>query len=132
MFLNFIWKGKDRVSRNLMVQDYYSLGGVRMVDVALYMESLKVTWIQRLLVTKCSGWASLAHVILNIFNLSLLEGGPLSTGGVHKNNLFRGNVFIISNGNQPGFLFLVTCFVIEVIFSLLTTLKLTLRSVVIL
>ena len=71
MFFNFIWKGKDCVSRNQMVQDY-SQGGVRMVDVALYMESLKVTWIRRLLVTKCSGWAALAHVILNISNLGLL------------------------------------------------------------
>ena len=82
------------MSRNQMVQDY-SQGGVRMVDVALYMESLKVTWIRRLLVTKCSGWAALAHVILNISNLGLLEGGPLRTGGVHKNNSFQGNKFWI-------------------------------------
>ena len=39
---NFIWKGQDGVSRSQMIYDYKE-GGLRMVDVRAYTESLKIT-----------------------------------------------------------------------------------------
>ena len=76
MFFNFIWKGQDRVSRSQMVQDYKE-GGLRMVDVRVYIDALKITWLRRLLGLDRSGWVYLCQRILGINNLSLLEGGSM-------------------------------------------------------
>ena len=49
MFYNYLWyKGPDKIKRSLVCQDYEK-GGLKMVDVKMFMESLKLTRIRRIL-----------------------------------------------------------------------------------
>ena len=52
----FLWKGKDRVKRNIMVQDY-EYGGVRMMNYKLFVKAQRISWLRRLLYGKKDmGW----------------------------------------------------------------------------
>ena len=42
----FIWNKKDRVARNMLIQDYKS-GGCRMIQIHSYIKALKLTWLRR-------------------------------------------------------------------------------------
>ena len=45
----FLWDGKpDKINRNLIIQDY-SKGGLKMVEIYSYKNSLKIKWIKRIL-----------------------------------------------------------------------------------
>ena len=46
-----------------MIYDHKE-GCLRMVDVRAYMDSLKITWLRRLLGSECSSWAYLCQRIL--------------------------------------------------------------------
>ena len=60
---NYIWdKKRDRVARCQLIQDY-SLGGLRMVHLQSFIESMKLSWIQRLLTTGAP-WVNLYNCIL--------------------------------------------------------------------
>ena len=49
MFYNYLWdKGLDKIKRSLVCQGYEK-GGLRMVAVKMFMESLKLTRIRRIL-----------------------------------------------------------------------------------
>ena len=56
----FIWDGKpDKINRNLIIQDY-AKGGLKMVDIYSYINSLKTTWIKRIIDNKNTGnWKEL-------------------------------------------------------------------------
>ena len=45
---DFIWKGKDRIKRLIMYQDYKD-GGLRMVNFELFVKTQRVMWVKRLL-----------------------------------------------------------------------------------
>ena len=45
---DFIWKGKDRIKRAIMYQDYKD-GGLRMMDFELFVKTQRVMWVKRLL-----------------------------------------------------------------------------------
>ena len=64
-----------------------------MVDIrAYYMDALKVTWLRRLLVSSCYGWAFLCRTIIDVNHLLLVEGG--SSNLFSPNNiLFHSNQF---------------------------------------
>ena len=58
---NFIWKGKDRIKRAIMYQDYGE-GGFRMMNFEIYVKSQRVMWVKRLLYgEKNMGWKKLFH-----------------------------------------------------------------------
>ena len=49
LFFKFLWKNSnDKVKRTVITQDYNS-GGLKMVDLSLFINSLKATWFRRLL-----------------------------------------------------------------------------------
>ena len=75
-----------------MIYDYKE-GGLRMVDFRPYMDSLKITWLWRLLGSECSSWAYLCPriLVLMIF-LFLIEGGPMDLFPSQK-LCFGGNRF---------------------------------------
>ena len=56
----FTWDGKpDKINRNLIIQDY-SEGGLKMVDIYSYINSLKTKWIKRIIDNKNTGnWKEL-------------------------------------------------------------------------
>lgn len=48
MFFKFLWNNSnDKVKRNVITQDY-KFGGLKMVDLKMFMYSLKATWLRRL------------------------------------------------------------------------------------
>ena len=52
----FLWKGKDRIKRNIIVQDY-EYGGVRMMNYKLFVKAQRISWLGRLLYgRKNMGW----------------------------------------------------------------------------
>ena len=52
----FLWKGKDRIKRNIMVQDY-EYGGVRMMNYKLFIKAQRISWLKRLIYGKNDmGW----------------------------------------------------------------------------
>ena len=59
----FLWNsGPDRISRNVIIQ-VVKEGGLRMIKINKFIESLKVTCLRRILIStnKCS-WNRLSHV----------------------------------------------------------------------
>ncbi|MCU7801464.1 MAG: hypothetical protein KZQ70_15365, partial [gamma proteobacterium symbiont of Lucinoma myriamae] len=50
MFYNYLWsEGPDKIKRSTIVQNY-DMGGLRMIEVGTFMNSLKLTWLRRILV----------------------------------------------------------------------------------
>ena len=53
---NYIWDGKkDKVKRNSLIADYEK-GGLKMIDVKSYFNTLKVKWVLRLLEATTENW----------------------------------------------------------------------------
>ena len=49
IFYMFLWNGKgSKIKRKIMINDY-SVGGLKMIDIASFNKSLKATWIQKYL-----------------------------------------------------------------------------------
>ena len=52
----FLWNGKDRIKRKIMVQDYKN-GGIRMTNYRLFVKAQRISWLIRLLYgNKHMGW----------------------------------------------------------------------------
>jgi hypothetical protein len=63
MLFHFIWNHNDRIARSQLIQDY-SLGGLRMVHIESFIKSMKLSWIQRLLLNSNTTWANLLECLL--------------------------------------------------------------------
>ena len=46
-FYNFLWKGPDRIKRNVMIQDV-DKGGLKMIDLKSSIEAQQLMWIERI------------------------------------------------------------------------------------
>ena len=52
---NFIWDGKpEKIRRQTLIQDYQN-GGLKMIDINKFINSLKASWVKRILDTSNSG-----------------------------------------------------------------------------
>ena len=52
----FLWRGKDRIKRKIMYQDY-AQGGLRMINFKLFVKTQRIMWLKRLLYgEKNIGW----------------------------------------------------------------------------
>ena len=48
MFYDYLWnKGPDKIKRAVVIQ--YQDGGLRMINVGIFIKSLKLTWLRRVL-----------------------------------------------------------------------------------
>ncbi len=66
MLFHFIWNHNiDRIARCQLIQDY-SLGGLRMVHIGSFIKSMKLSWIQRLILNDntCTSWSNLYECLL--------------------------------------------------------------------
>ena len=45
---NFLWSNNVKIKRNVVIKQYWE-GGLKMVNLAAFIEALKLTWIRRLL-----------------------------------------------------------------------------------
>jgi hypothetical protein len=59
MLYQFVWGGKEKVKRKTIVNDY-ERGGLKMIDLPLYLDSLKITWIRRLFDENITNWKNIA------------------------------------------------------------------------
>ena len=64
ILFQFIWGHTDRVSRCQLVQDH-SLGGLRMVHLESFIDSMKLSWIQRLLLNNDTLWSKLYEELIS-------------------------------------------------------------------
>ena len=64
LFYKFLWGGSDRIKRLQMIQNF-NQGGVKMVDVFSYVKSLKLKWIQRILISADNNWVQFLYFYFN-------------------------------------------------------------------
>ena len=56
IIFEFLWRGKDRIKRKIMYQDY-AHGGLKMTNFRLFVKTQRVMWLKRLLYgEKNAGW----------------------------------------------------------------------------
>ena len=56
MSFEFIWRGKDRIKRNILYQKY-GFGGIKISKYMLFVKSQRIMWLKRLIYgEKDSGW----------------------------------------------------------------------------
>lgn len=61
ILFNFLWKSKvDKIKRKQITQEY-SDGGLKMIEINNYIQSLKSSWIRRLINSPNSKW----NILLN-------------------------------------------------------------------
>ena len=76
---NFLWNSKiDRVKRDVITQDY-DKGGIKMIDLRSYIESLKTTWIRRIIKGNDSKWKLLTNEIFEVDKLFNVGPGIIET-----------------------------------------------------
>ena len=56
---NFLWNGKpDKISRNQIIQEYEN-GGLKMLNISLFVKAIKASWVKRIMLNKQSKWVKL-------------------------------------------------------------------------
>ena len=63
-FYKFIWNGTDRIKRDILCKEY-TQGGLKMINVEAFINSLKTTWIRRL-ITYNHKWTKLISLYINL------------------------------------------------------------------
>ena len=94
LFFKFIWGQKpDKIKRTQICKTYQK-GGLNMIDINLYITSLKTTWIRRLLQSPICPWIDLFNdTIFPTRNLSILGSSYPSSFCKNIKNLFWKDVF---------------------------------------
>ena len=62
-FYKFIWNRIDRIKRDMLCKEYIQ-GGLKMINVEAFLNSLKTTWIRRL-ITNNHKWTKLISLYIN-------------------------------------------------------------------
>ena len=73
LFFNFLWNlGPDRVKRSIIIKDL-SAGGLRMVNINVFIKSLKITWLRRVIQnSKNVSWYTLSGIdVQKIFKFGM-------------------------------------------------------------
>ena len=65
VFFEFLWEGPAKIKYNAVVKQYYE-GGLNMINLKAFINSMKVTWLRRVINLHCS-WQS---IIQNTFNFN--------------------------------------------------------------
>ena len=70
----FLWNNKpDKIKRNYVTQDYTN-GGLRMVNIECFIESLKLTWMNRLFKSESQPWLQLFEKTISPISKLALYG----------------------------------------------------------
>ena len=64
IFFNFIWGGPDKIKRLMLINEIEN-GGLNMVDLQTYFESIEASWINRFLNRQDDSWAIFMNSYLN-------------------------------------------------------------------
>ena len=93
LFFSFIWNNsKDRIKRKVTIKDYQE-GGLRMIDVFAFNQSLKITWIRRLLNSENEKWVNLLEAQWPEYHKFVVFGTDFIAQNVKNLNLFWQDVF---------------------------------------
>ena len=64
IIFKFLWKGRDRVKRNAVLNTYEN-GGLKVLDIETMVRSLRLTWLRsRLYSGEDAGWKSYLRLLL--------------------------------------------------------------------
>ena len=63
LIYNFLWKGKDKVTRVSAI-NYYEGGGLKMVDIESMIKSLRLSWLKRIFGDNSGVWKSYLEYLL--------------------------------------------------------------------
>ena len=83
IFFNFIWnKSNDKIKRATMMQPY-DMGGLNMTKISTFIDSLKISWVRRL-ITKKNSWAVFINNELKQLKMNILIVGPQVLDSLNK------------------------------------------------
>ena len=90
IFFEFLWEGPAKIKYNAVVKQYCE-GGLNMINLKAFINSMKVTWLRRVINSHCS-WQSIIQNTIN-FN-DLFSFGKSYTDHLLKDikNQFRADV----------------------------------------
>ena len=60
---NFLWKGKDKVTRASAINNFEG-GGIKMVDIESMIKSLRLSWLKRIFCDNAGAWKKYLEYIL--------------------------------------------------------------------
>ena len=84
LLFNFLWDNKpDKLKRVQIIQEY-SNGGLKMVDLDLFIKSLKITWIRRLIASDDKPWSTLFNSSITSIS-DILHFGSLKIKSIISN-----------------------------------------------
>ena len=93
LFFNFIWNSRrDKIKRKVSIKDYHE-GGLRIIDIFSFNDSLKATWIRRLLNMGFKKWVTLLEVQWSDYYKFVNFGEDYIKRNLHKLNPFWKDVF---------------------------------------
>lgn len=82
---NFIWDNKPEKLKRIQITQSYSLGGLQMTDIEKFIESLKLTWVQRFMKAIDQPWAILVADTIIPKNLMV------NLGSIYIQDIIIGN-----------------------------------------
>ena len=63
MIYNFLWRGKDKVTRKSVINDYGG-GGIKIVDVESMIKFLRLAWLKRIFGDNSGAWKNYLEYLL--------------------------------------------------------------------
>ena len=71
IFFDFLWNGPAKIKQNVVIKQYCE-GGLRMINLKAFIDSMKLTWLRRVILSN-SPWQSVINNTIN-FNGLLVFG----------------------------------------------------------
>ena len=106
VFYKFLWNNsRDRIKRKVSCKDYCE-GGLRVIDIHVFNQSLKITWIRRLFSSENTKWSNLLQTQWPEYRNFTIFGIDLIKRNLAKLNEFWRDVFqalIILENNTGKF-----------------------------
>ena len=59
LIYQFVWNNKPDKIKRIQITQGYENGGLKLTNIPIFIDSLKITWIRRLIVAQNSQWVSL-------------------------------------------------------------------------
>ena len=69
-FFKFVWGGSEKVKRSTLINDYNE-GGLKMLNCKLFLDSLKISWLKKLISPGKDTWKIIPLYILNKTHLGI-------------------------------------------------------------
>lgn len=70
MFFKFVWNGSEKVKRTTLINNYEN-GGLKMINLKIYIDSLKISWLEKLSSNEKATWKVIPLFTLNTTHLGI-------------------------------------------------------------